>query len=362
MQDKKTIIAAFAGDLVFEAKTIKIIEKEGCNILAQRIWQPFRNADFGLVNLEAPITDRSITRENKRYNLRIPSKALPLLEKKIVFSLANNHIMDYGYEGLEDTINHFIKNGIRFAGAGFNLEEARKPFIFQTGHFSIAVVCATDPRYQPAGASIPGTNPADPEMLKDTLRNVRDQVDIVIVSLHIGMEFVPAPTPFMKSLGELCIEEGASVVQFHHAHCLSGWSLYNQRVILWGTGNYAFPRVIPKGYKPWSESAVWQLRLNHTGEIVGETEIIPIQISDEGIPSPIEGIKAKKIIETIKKNSRKIAKDQNHIFWRLSSILQPGYLRISLSNYYDIAKRGGIKVLIDSVMSSMSILFKRIKK
>jgi poly-gamma-glutamate synthesis protein (capsule biosynthesis protein) len=314
------------------------------------------------VNLEAPVTDFTVNRENKKYNLKIPRESLQLFDDRFVLSLANNHIMDFGSEGLEDTIASLKDRGIRFAGAGKNLEDAAKPEIIENGDLAVGIICAADPRYQPAGAADPGTNPAEPAMLKESLRDLRPRVDVILVSLHIGMEFTPVPTPFMTSLAEICLSEGASVVQFHHAHCISGYSIKEGKVVLWGTGNYAFPRIIPKLYRQWSRSAVWKVILDSEGRISREITAVPVVISDDGFPCRAVDNNHRDILETISSRTRKLNDEKKYPLWRLTSVLSLGYLRVSLSNYFDITRRGGIRALIDTVASSLNVLFRRTRR
>ena len=151
-------------------------------------------SDLTLANLEAPVVSQARLRDNKRYNLRTDVSALDLFGSRSVLSLANNHIMDYGDKGLAETIAALNASDIVHAGAGQNLEEARKPALIDVGGVKVAVLCCADPRFQAATAHRAGTCPATIELVDASVRELRATNDIVIVSVHMGIEFFPVPS------------------------------------------------------------------------------------------------------------------------------------------------------------------------
>lgn len=157
----------------------------------------FADSDIVFGNLETPITTRNFIRENKKYNFKTNNLIINSFPDKFVFSIANNHILDYGYEGLFETIGHLSTKKIRFCGAGRNIEDAAKPVIIECKGRKIGFLAAADKRYQAATKSRPGIMPADLHILNSAIRNLNNAVDIIYLSIHMGMEYISIPAPAM---------------------------------------------------------------------------------------------------------------------------------------------------------------------
>src|SRR6185295_12793462 len=250
------------------------------------LWRATADCDVVLCNLECVVTRSSVPPGRKQYEIRTTPERLDMFDGRFVLGLANNHIMDYGPQGLEETLGELRARGLAFAGAGNTLEEARRPAIVEAKGLRLAVVCAADPRYEPASDSAAGTCPAEPALLQETLRNLRGTCSAVVVSLHIGLEYVPYPTPRMGALAELCLAEGASLVVFHHSHCLSGATVDTRGVVLWGTGNYIFPWSTRVPFAPWFDSAIWKVRIARPGPPAEVAAMVPVSLDAGGLPAP----------------------------------------------------------------------------
>ncbi|MBE0437773.1 MAG: CapA family protein, partial [Methylomicrobium sp.] len=206
--------------------------------LRDAIWRPLSNTPLIVANLEAPITDKELAIEKKPYLHKTSTATLALFDERFVLSLANNHIMDYGASGLNDTIDALNKAGIQYAGAGQNLDQAKTPCLLTVEGIRIAVICAADPRFYPATETSPGTCPAHQSLLVESIQSIKNQVDFVIVSVHMGLEYVSVPSFNQMNLTQACFDAGTNVVHFHHAHCLSGAATNGKDMVFFGTGNY----------------------------------------------------------------------------------------------------------------------------
>ena len=192
-----------------------------------------------LANLEGPIID-----EKKEF---IPSKKagpnifnshLPEVNSRFIFSLANNHIMDYGEKGLINTINILDKRGFMHVGAGKNELEARKPIIIEEDGNKIGIIGCCEAQFGLALRNSAGAAEFGPWIYR-AIRNLRKRVHAVIVSVHAGVEDSPWPYPFIRELYHSFIDAGASVVHGHHAHIPQGYEVYGDGVIFYGLGNFA---------------------------------------------------------------------------------------------------------------------------
>ena len=166
-----------------------------------------KKGDVIFCNLEESITasTHSLTgiKEGGKYVLKNDVEAIEGLKYAgfNLMNLANNHILDYYEKGLFDTMEILDKNGIKYAGAGKNLEEARKPAIMEVKGMKVGMLAYTDmaevvykgnPNYKfAAGEDKPGVAPRPlkfDDSIKKDIEQVRDKVDILIVSLHWGVE------------------------------------------------------------------------------------------------------------------------------------------------------------------------------
>ena len=321
------------------------------------MWRPAEGSDFILANLEAPLTTHGTPRADKKFNFRTDSRVLDLFDSRFVVSLANNHIMDFGESGLRDTIESLRERGIPFAGAGPTLEQAGRPAILESGAGKLGVVCAADPRYQPAGSDSAGTCPARPGLIRELLQDLGRSVDFSAVSLHMGMEYVPVPTPGMLALGNQCLEAGARLVVFHHAHCLSGWTRDERGLIIWGAGNFLFTPTGEKVSQAWGDTAVWRTVLQKPGPEASTTEleVVPIRIEDSGMPVLANAGDANRIRETVAAWSERIKRKNTLGFFRLASIMKPSFLRVALGNYLDMLKRVGISGVFRQIVSTWKL-------
>jgi len=317
----------------------------------------FNGQDIVFANLEAPITSvRSKSVENKKYVFSASPYFLKHIPSKMVFSIANNHMLDYGERGLYDTIDNLRKGGFHFTGAGKNLEEAGRPVVITKQNHTIGFIAAADKRYQAATKDSPGVFPAEVELLVPVIRELKKQADIVYVSVHMGMEYIPVPTPGMKEIAEQSHQAGANVVFFHHAHCLSGVYVNENQATLWGAGNFVFPEKKTYPFKPWFETAAFHFTHEHDLRKL-TLEIVPYKINEYGIPQKPDSDTEKKILSRIAKLSNVINSGKSLELLRLQNILRPSFLQVSLSNYADMARRQGVMQVFRQMMSSVKVLF-----
>jgi poly-gamma-glutamate synthesis protein (capsule biosynthesis protein) len=190
-----------------------------------------KDADMAMVNLECPVTTRG-TKVEKPFNFRMNPRFLsPLVEAGIdVVNIANNHIYDYGREGLFDTISYLDSVGIRHVGAGRNVDEARRPVIYSAGGKRIGIL-----GYYGGGEAPPAIVAADIRALR-----TKDSVDFVVVNLHWGTEKESVPDGAQRAFAHAVIDAGADAVIGHHPHVLQGIELYRKGIIVYSLGNFVF--------------------------------------------------------------------------------------------------------------------------
>ncbi|MGH2533249.1 MAG: CapA family protein [Thermomicrobiales bacterium] len=170
-------------------------------------------------------------------------------------SLANNHTMNAGVEGLQDTMDALDEAGIRYAGAGNTLDEAREPAIFQVNGLTIAILgingVTANPNDLPgvvsgdeaATADSPGTNPFVVDQFLADIRAATERADIVIPYFHMGVEYRDLPPEWAEEAARAAIDAGAAMVVANHPHVIQGMEIYEGRPILYSLGNFVFDQM-----------------------------------------------------------------------------------------------------------------------
>jgi poly-gamma-glutamate capsule biosynthesis protein CapA/YwtB (metallophosphatase superfamily) len=210
-----------------------------------------REGDVVFGNLESPISDRGKPLANKRYTFRaLPFTAASLTDGGVnLVSLANNHILDYGREALLDTLDILDGHGIHHAGAGRNREEAHAGTILEVKGYKVGLLAYTDDyaipvawrRFWQAGPDTPGAALLhDRQKIRDDIRRLRSQVDVLLVSFHWGIEYTYNLTAGQRELGRLALDAGADMVLGHHPHVPQGVELYQGKPLVYSLGNFVF--------------------------------------------------------------------------------------------------------------------------
>ena len=203
------------------------------------------STDFNIVNLEAPIVKKSIRNNWEKTGLFqkiTDSKLLEQLNIKAV-SLANNHILDFGVDGLYHTINTLNDYGIKYFGAGKTLNEALNPAIIEIENKKLALFGFMQ-RYYSARHFASKKKAGIPEFKKnllfDTINN--NDADFKIIFNHWNQEFEDYPEPVNKKIAEQLINNSDLIVG-SHPHCLQGYNIKSNKYIFYSLGNFSMPNI-----------------------------------------------------------------------------------------------------------------------
>lgn len=245
MAVRDTIRLAAVGDIALNAGyEDRARQNRGQEVFAG-ITPLFSGADLVIGNLEGALTERPSASPPWRHCLRGNPAYAPVLRAAgfHVLSLANNHMMDYGWPGVEDTIARVTSAGIGVVGAGKNLDEARRPALITVEDVRVAILayCAVAVR-NPLYATVdgPGVAPAQPSYIEEDVLKAKNQADFVVVCVHWGQEFVAYPTPRIRRLARKIISAGAGIIIGHHPHVLQGVEKVGNGLVAYSLGNFTF--------------------------------------------------------------------------------------------------------------------------
>ena len=249
----------------------------------------FEAADVAVLNLETAVTEGG-TRLAKQFTFRAPTRVLDALAAGgiDVVSLANNHGMDYGRSGLDDSIAAKRVTGM-IVGIGEDEDEAYAPWIAEVKGQRIAVIGATqvlDGQYVSswtATADQPGLASAKrEERLVAEVERIRDEVDTIVVLVHWGIETHECPTAVQQDLAIALEAAGADVIVGGHQHRVAGGGMLDTAAVHYGLGNFLFK----SNSAPGSRTGVFLVTV--TGQEVDGFEWLPGRISNS-VPVPLEG-------------------------------------------------------------------------
>jgi poly-gamma-glutamate synthesis protein (capsule biosynthesis protein) len=202
-----------------------------------------READLAVANLESVLTTQGKPLD-KPYLIRAhPRWGEILVEGGFeLVTLANNHGLDYGEEGMAETLDTLASLGVAHVGAGRSREEAHAPAFFELNGVRVAVLGYAAARWN-GSEDVPATDRlawAEPAAVEGDVRAVRDRADLVVVLLHAGTEYATEPSPDQVSVARAAIDAGAGLVVGHHPHVTQTVERYGQGLIVYSLGNALF--------------------------------------------------------------------------------------------------------------------------
>lgn len=209
--------------------------------------------DLRLINLETSVTISSDYWRGKGINYRMQPANIPVLKaaRIDVCSLANNHVLDWGYAGLTETLQTLKNAGVKSAGAGQNLLEAETPavievagkgrvLVFAFGTASSGILSSWGATTARAGVNLlPDLSGPTTRAIASRVRAVRRPGDLVIASLHWGGNWgYEVPREQLEFAHRLIDAAGVDVVHGHSSHHVKGIEVYRDRLIIYGCGDF----------------------------------------------------------------------------------------------------------------------------
>ncbi len=345
----QTVTVALTGDLMLEHP----IARGGRSPGSAGVFEIFAATDLVFVNLECPLTARGAPADKHVAFRSDPALAHDLRAAGIdVVTLANNHMFDYGLEGMNDTLTALSGAGVAAVGAGRDLAAALAPAVLSAGGTRVAFlgVATTLPvgsgaapdrpgiapvrvttSYIPDGTGLDETPgiapfvetrawPADVEAVTSAVRAAKRTADTCVVGIHWGVphgfvaQFQDLLAAYQRPLAKALVEAGADVIVGHHPHMLHGIEVIDGRPVFYSLGNFLFHSVtvgkfprLRRTDPPYSwRSLRSKINLDSIVALVTLTEgrpsaveVIPTMMNAEGDPELASPNDSARILETL---------------------------------------------------------------
>lgn len=282
-----------AGGDVMLGRTVNynIRKRYGVDWPFRYISSVLRGADMVIVNLESPfypgcpLTNEGMVFCSDDTNVPI----LPANNITIV-NIANNHIANYGLDGIETTLSLLEAHKINTVGA-------RTSRIIAAGNKKFGFIGFNDVGKVPDLVSN-----ADNQFISSQISKLRSNVDFVVATIHWGNEYTTTISDRQRELGRLMIDQGADLVIGHHPHWIQPVEIYKNKIIFYSLGNLVFDQM-------WSRETREGLLVQFVFNENLDTDItlIPVLIHEYGQPRILFGDEQNILLDRIERDSRLLA-------------------------------------------------------
>ena len=250
-----------------------------------------RQPDLTVINLEAPLIDDCPPSEEGFVFCGQPGFAGALADAGVdLATLENNHIGNYGPEGIDATKALLTSKGIAWA-------DAFTPAILEVRGLRFALVA-----FNGVGGSF------DRDLIGRQIAAVRGQADVVIAAFHWGAEYVAIPqtAPGIANdnpveIAHLAVDSGADLVLGNHPHWVQGLEIYKDKLIAYAHGNFILDQM-------WSRETTLGVIGRYTlydAKLV-DVEFLPVIIEDYARPRPLEGAEAQAVLDGMRQASQSL--------------------------------------------------------
>ena len=236
---------AFVGDLCLAGDEIAAALEVNKPDLWAELRRVFGDDTAIVANIECAFTEERVGRPFKWANLRASPQLGWALDRLATGILGNNHVGDFGVQGVIDTQNLLASKAIATAGYGLSVSDAMRPALLDVNGHRVGIVslcCPTTNSENLATHWTPGVAPLGMKTLERAIGEAKPTCDAVVAYLHWGCERVHDPAPDQLRLARHAIDCGADAVIGCHSHTVQSYEQYRGRWIFYGLGNYLFHR------------------------------------------------------------------------------------------------------------------------
>jgi poly-gamma-glutamate synthesis protein (capsule biosynthesis protein) len=225
---------AFAGDLAMALDVGKTLEAQAAGSAAVEVGYPFASvtervaaADLAIGNLECVVSPLGVPKPSAPVTFRAPQEAFGAIQRAgfDIVSVANNHVLDYGPDALDDMLARLDRVKLPHLGNARRSAEPEAPLIREVRGLKLGFFGFFD---------------ADMDKACREVAGARGSLDLVVVFNHWGHEGQASPLGAQQNFGRALVDAGADLVVGTHAHVLQPEEWYRGRLIFYGLGNFVF--------------------------------------------------------------------------------------------------------------------------
>ncbi len=314
------------GDIMLHGRYDAIASQAGATTVFDAFARLTAESDLVVANLETVLASGGTPQADKLCLRGDPAYAAALRRAGIgVVSLANNHCLDFGAEGLAETRRHLTAAGVQYIGAGPDRDEAWRPLTltYHGVHLGLIAACHASTKPSPAAtATTAGIAELTPNALFDAVDALRPAVDQVVLLLHWGLEYAHYPTPQQVELAHAAVDRGVGLILGHHSHALQGIERYKGAVIAYSLANLTDASVDWRGptrhyqadlTEVDRESILLRVSIGRDGVEPISTE--PLWLDDDGHPLPAPTDRARQIAAKLSEYSSRLEAGELDAYW-----------------------------------------------
>lgn len=263
-EPRRMLWMAAVGDIMLDRSVGKRIRANGPESILAKVRSQLRAPYLTFANLECPLSKTGPHDPANCCFRADPATVKVLVDGGIdVVSLANNHTLNAGREGVLNTLDCLDENNIAYVGANRERERSWEPVIFHVSGLKVGFLAYTDLSFEHGSYC---KIDEDPKMVMEQVRRTDKRCDILFVSVHWGEEYHGKRSERQRKTALALIDAGADCILGHHPHTLQGIGTYKNRPILYSMGNFVFDQREGERMESalfelwWKAGGQWQIK------------------------------------------------------------------------------------------------------
>ena len=240
MQENTMIIGADFAPIEKDGE--RILQGNMNEVVSEEVVELVKTAFFSVFNLEAPVINggTAIEKDGPALHIKEGTERIFELFKVGLLSLANNHIMDYGMDGLHKTMHRLEEINIPYIGVGDTMQKADTFFVKEISSKKIGFYSVADHEFSIADETGGGANGFSFDRTYTRIQSIKKECDYLVVLYHGGRELYQYPSPALQKICHSMANAGADIIICQHSHCIGAMEEWNQCQIFYGQGNFIF--------------------------------------------------------------------------------------------------------------------------
>jgi poly-gamma-glutamate synthesis protein (capsule biosynthesis protein) len=306
----------------------------------ERIQHELRQKDLLFGNLETVLSESGVEKKKRWVNTSPPETGDHLRDAGFdILSVANNHTLDMGRVGFENTLAELEARGIAYIGGGRG-DERPQGLVVERSGIRFGFLAYTSGRFRsPPGVTVARLKKK--EIIED-IRALQEHTDHIVISLHWGIENIYYPSPDQIGLAHALIDAGATLILGHHSHTIQGLERYKGGLIAYSLGNFQFDTEFFN--EEINSSMILSVDFDRHG--IRDYTVIPCIINSDFQPEVAEGRTGEQVARWIAKCSEKVRNGDVTKKWWFEQI-GANYLEYNLESYRYRIRQHGLAPLLE---------------